>query len=411
MATLRKKKRLFLVLVGLALIVLVVGLVFLSSSSLQMRARLALDYLRGVVNPIGTLAPAEAVDLPVSSGVFAPFTSATTTGGKRRTGTAAPLPAQASLTSPEFVEPRDLQGWNNCGPATLALALRMYGWKGDQQTVAAVIKPKDLDKNVNVEELASYAQSAAGLAAAVRVGGTLDVLQRLIAAGYPVIIERDFTLEKSFWPGDDRWSSHFVLLTGYDQSAGTLTTQDAYYGPDVDVDAEQLVRSWKAFNYVYMVLYPSADAGKVAALLGDEWSEEKAYQTAVTTALQQTQADRTDLYAWFNLGSSYVGLGQYESAWLAFNEARKIGLPQRMLRYQFGPFLAYFHSLRTEDLQILTEYALERTPTSEEAMLWEGWAQYRLGHKSIALEYFQKALEARPGYADAEYALEYVQAN
>ncbi|MEA5079578.1 MAG: C39 family peptidase [Anaerolineaceae bacterium] len=399
----------FLVLAGLVLIVLVAGLVFLSSTSLQMRARLAMDYLRGVVNPIGTLAPAEGVDLPTSNGVFAPFTSTATTGGKSRAGSAAPLPVQASLTSPEFVEPRDLQGWNNCGPATLALALRMYGWKGDQQTVAAVIKPKDLDKNVNVEELASYAQSAAGLAAAVRVGGTLDVLQRLIAAGYPVIIERDFTLEKSFWPGDDRWSSHFVLLTGYDQSAGTLTTQDAYYGPDVEVDAEQLVRSWKAFNYVYMVLYPSADAGKVAALLGDEWSEEKAYQTAVTTALQQTQADRTDLYAWFNLGSSYVGLGQYESAWLAFNEARKIGLPQRMLRYQFGPFEAAYATGRAQDLQELVNYAMKTTPNSEEALFWQGKLYLMQKQPAFARKSFLEALSARPGYAQAQSALNSLQ--
>jgi len=400
---------LFLVLVGLALIVLLAGLFFLSSSSLQMRARLALDYLRGVVNPIGTLTPAEAVDLPTSNGVFAPFTSATTTGEKSHTGTAAPLPAQASLPSPEFVEPRDLQGWNNCGPATLALALRMYGWKGDQQTVAAVIKPKDLDKNVNVEELASYAQSAAGLSAAVRVGGTLDLLQSLIAAGYPVIIERDFTLEKSFWPGDDRWSSHFVLLTGYDQSAGTLTTQDAYYGPDVEVEAKQLVRSWKAFNYVYMVLYPTADAGKVAALLGDDWSEEEAYQTSVTTALQQTQADRTDLYAWFNLGSSYVGLGQYESAWLAFNEARKIGLPQRMLRYQFGPFEAAYATGRAQDLQDLVNYAMKTTPNSEEALFWQGKLYLMEKQPAFARKSFLEALSARPGYAQAQSALNSLQ--
>ncbi len=48
------------------------------------------------------------------------------------------------------------------------------------------------------------------------------------------------------------------------------------------------------------------------------------------------------------------------------------GLPQRMLRYQFGPFLAYFNALRTEDLLALTDYALDRTANSEEALLWRG---------------------------------------
>jgi hypothetical protein len=35
---------------------------------------------------------------------------------------------------------------------------------------------------------------------------------------------------------------------------------------------------------------------------------------------------------------------RYEEAALAYDKAREIGLPLRMFRYQFGPFLAYFHS-------------------------------------------------------------------
>ena len=69
----------------------------------------------------------------------------------------------------------------------------------------------------------------------------------------------------------------------------------------------------------------------------------------------------------------------------AYDQARKVGLPQRMLRYQFGPFLAYFHSLRTDDLLTLTEYALKITPNSEEAMLWRGWGLFRLGKRDEAV--------------------------
>jgi tetratricopeptide (TPR) repeat protein len=117
------------------------------------------------------------------------------------------------------------------------------------------------------------------------------------------------------------------------------------------------------------------------------------------------------VYAWFNLGTNQVYFERYAEASLSYDKAREIGFPHRMLRYQFGPFLAYFHSLRTDDLRALTEYALYRTPNSEEALLWEGWALYRLGKNQEALEYFQKALDARPGYADAEYALNFVRTN
>ena len=91
--------------------------------------------------------------------------------------------------------------------------------------------------------------------------------------------------------------------------------------------------------------------------------------------------------------------------------ARELGLPQRMLRYQFGPFFAYFHSGRIDDLLALTEYALQRTPNAEEAHLWHGWAMYRLGKKAEAIADFRKALDENPNYQDAQYALNFVQQN
>ena len=82
-----------------------------------------------------------------------------------------------------------------------------------------------------------------------------------------------------------------------------------------------------------------------------------------------------------------------------------------MLRYQFGPFIAYFHSGQLDDLLALTEYALKVTPSSEEALLWYGWAMYRQGNEKAAIESFQKALERNPTYQDAQYALTFVQTN
>ena len=82
-----------------------------------------------------------------------------------------------------------------------------------------------------------------------------------------------------------------------------------------------------------------------------------------------------------------------------------------MLRYQFGPFFAYFHTGRNEDLLALTEYALKRTPNAEEAMLWRGWALYRKGEVLEAQWMFQNALTEHPDYADALYALKFLQGN
>jgi tetratricopeptide (TPR) repeat protein len=61
----------------------------------------------------------------------------------------------------------------------------------------------------------------------------------------------------------------------------------------------------------------------------------------------------------------------------------------------------------TTELIAVTEYALERTPNSEEALLWHGWALYRMGKKTQAIADWQKALEYHPGYEDAQYAINF----
>jgi tetratricopeptide (TPR) repeat protein len=82
-----------------------------------------------------------------------------------------------------------------------------------------------------------------------------------------------------------------------------------------------------------------------------------------------------------------------------------------MLRYQFGPFFAYFYARRLDDLFALTEYALKITPNAEEAMLWHGWGLYRSGDTNGAIADFQSALEENANYHDAQYALDFVKAN
>ena len=100
---------------------------------------------------------------------------------------------------------------------------------------------------------------------------------------------------------------------------------------------------------------------------------------------------------------------RYNEAAGAYDRARDIGLPQRMLRYQFGPFFAYFHTRRMEDLQALTDYALQITPNAEEALLWRGWMLFRNGDKNGAMTNFQQALTENPNYQDAQYAINFVQ--
>jgi tetratricopeptide (TPR) repeat protein len=290
--------------------------------------------------------------------------------------------------------------------------LRFYGWEGDQQTIADVLKPQPDDRNVNVEELASYVLTKAGwLNIEYRVGGDMELLKKFLAAGIPVMIEESFYFDETYWPNDDRWAAHYNLLTGYDDVAGTFTSQDSFRGADQIVPYETVDEWWRSFNRVYILVFPNELKDTVKSILGEHWDADVNRQHALEVAQAETEADPQDAFAWFNLGTNLVYFERYDEAAVAYDRAREIGLPQRMLRYQFGPFFAYFHSRRLEDLMTLTGYALQRTPNSEEAYLWRGWGFYRSGDTNSAVEQFNTALEHNWNYPDAKYALQFVSEN
>ena len=381
------------------------------NSRVAWRYEVAKTYAKNVLNPVGAVPTAipNPTSTPSPATPTAPFTptAAVVAATVPATPTLAPPPPQAFLSSP----PYEKQNPNNCGPAALSMMLHMFGWTGDQTTISDVIKPVNGDRNVNPEEMAYWVHNFAGwLRMEYRVGGDIETLKRLLAASYPVIIEGTTALnpDDTGWPDDDLWAAHYLLLTGYDDTAQTFTAQDAYRGPDKKISYEQLEAEWKPFNYLYLVVYLPERAAEVQAVLGPNWDPDVNRQNALATAQAATVADPNDAFAWFNVGSNLVYFERYEEANAAYDHARQLGLPQRMFRYQFGPFIANFQAHRTEDLLALTDYALQRTEMSEETWLWHGWGLYRQGDTNGAIEDWRKALSVHPGYEDALYALNFV---
>ena len=265
---------------------------------------------------------------------------------------------------------------------------------------------------MNVEELVYYVRTRAGwLNAEYRVGGDLELLKRLVAAGIPVLVEESFYFEAPYWPNDDLWAAHYFLVTGYDEIKQTFSGQDSYHGPDQQVSYEKLDEYWQAFNRVYILLYFPEQEGVVKSILGADWDPDVNRQNALEVARVETESQPQNAFAWFNLGTNLTYFEHYLEASEAYDVARNLGLPQRMLRYQFGPFIAYFHSGKTDDLITLADYALQRTPNAEEALLWRGWGYYRLGKTSEAMADFRQAMEENPYYQDAQYALDFVREN
>jgi tetratricopeptide (TPR) repeat protein len=421
----RKWQIFMLVLVGVGLLGIALYQLPPVQQRLSWRLDFALAYLRGVVNPVEPLptpAPTPTDQLPnpdVAVELNTKFTATATqtpteqpspTPGPTATpaATATPRPASVSLTAPGW-EKQDI---NNCGPASLSMYLRYYGWNGDQYDIAALLKPTRQDRNVNVDELVYYVRTNAGwLNAEYRVAGDLELIKELVAAGIPVLVEESFSFEAPYWPNDDLWAAHYNLITAYDDEGGTFTGQDSYHGPDQEIAYETLDEYWEAFNRVYIVVYPPEQEDLVRDILGEDWDVARNRQNALKESRLATATDPENAFAWFNLGTNLTYFERYAEAAEAFDMARTLGLPQRMLRYQFGPFIAYFHSGRIEDLMTLAEYALQRTPNAEEALLWRGWGNYRLGNTAQALADFRQALVENGNYLDAQYALDYVYQN
>lgn len=315
--------------------------------------------------------------------------------------TATPIPARAILEPPRW----EKQDWNNCGPATLSLALHFFGWEGDQFTISGLLKPDRGDRNVNIEELAYFVRTRAGwLRAEYRVGGTLETLKRFVAAGFPVIVEKGTTIDEA----GGGWAGHYALVTGYDDTGRVFTTQDTYRGPDQRVPYPDFDANWQAFNRVYFLVYPEAKQAEVENLFGEDLDPDANRLKALATAQSETSQDPDNPLAWFNQGSNLVYFERYGEAARAFDEAISLGLPWRFTRYQFGHYIAYFNQGRFEDIIELADATLYRTSKAEESLLWRGWARYRLGEWVRAVEDFRAALEVNPNYLDAQYALDYV---
>jgi tetratricopeptide (TPR) repeat protein len=299
------------------------------------------------------------------------------------------------------------QTWNNCGPATLAMHLSYYGSTLSQADVGAALRHYEDDKNVGPEEMAVFARRQ-GLNALVRVNGDADRLRLLLSNNIPILVETWHEPE----PNDGM--GHYRLLIGYDDATKEWIAYDSYDSRGVDlsqpyagirVPYDELDRLWSVFNRTYVLIYTDEFAPAIEGILGEDMDDATMWQRALQHAWAETQTRADDPFAWFNLGSDLVALGQFEQAAMAYDHARQIGLPWRMLWYQFGPFQAYYETARYQELVTLADATIKTTSSIEEIYYWKGMALRAQGDIAGARQAWRRSLELNPNYAEAAAAL------
>lgn len=357
---------------------------------------------------------------------------ATKTGPTAKpTITSTPVPDTVILPGVTYVDQHGR--WNYCGPANLTMALNFWGWGGNRDDVAKVIKPGSPDtkltfierglpdKNVMPYELVDFVNTqTTEYRALYRHGGDMDLLKRLIAAGFPVIVEKGY-YERDY-TGKIDWLGHYLFTTGYDDAKGGFIVQDAYLKPGKDLLSkyEEYEDGWRSFNYLFMVIYPAGQEEEVLGILGP-WADET---WAANHALELASKDIAELeendlfFAYFNKGTSHVLLNQYSDASIAYDQAfnqyskwdlDKGNRPFRMMWYQTGPYFAYYYSARYQDVVDLATTTLTKTiskPTLEESLLWRGRAYYMIGDTNAAIADYRAALQVHTDWYPAVQALQ-----
>lgn len=372
---------------------------------------------RGAIPPIAARAPLPApavANRPATAVQQAEVVLPTPTPESTLYPTPLPSPTPAPLHRPALpsVHLSGLrhfwQTWNNCGPATLAMNLSYYGSTLDQAAIGGALRTHEDDKNVLPEELAAFARSQ-GLRSEVRVNGSPELMRTFLSNGIPVLIET--WLEEE--PNDGM--GHYRLLVGYDDLSQRWIAYDSYVrGPRVNLlgsyagiylPYEQTAEWWKVFNHTYVLIYPTEQTSLVQSILGADFDEATMWQNSLGAAEIAVSQQPNDAFAWFNLGTNRLYFGDHAGAATAYDQARNLGLPWRMLWYQFGPFDAYHAVGRTGDILTLADATLANTRSIEEIHYWRGVALAAQGNLAGARQSWQRALEINRNFGPALQAL------
>jgi hypothetical protein len=352
-----------------------------------------------------TIAPTAAPTEPTVS----PTPAATETPAP--TSTPAPLPESVVLEGMGVVK----QSFNNCGPANLTQVLNWYGSPITQADVAAYLKPNPEDRNVSPWQIADYVnEQMPGFKALARSGGDLEMIKRFLVAGFPVVIEKGYELPDSGWWG------HYLTVYGYDDAKQELYSQDTYLGPfdgSGRVDPyDEFTHFWQQFSNTFYVVYKPEQEETIKSILGEDMYDDfKMWQKVAAIAETETLQRPDDVFAWFNLGTALTRMGgltgenqYYQGGAQAFDKAREIGLPPRMLWYQFQPYLAYLKLDRYQDVIALADATLETQGgrNVEETFWYKGHALAYLGDIDGAISAYETALTVNENFYPAQWSLD-----
>lgn len=249
--------------------------------------------------------------------------------------TPTPSPIPEAYTIP--LKTHVIQTFNNCGPATLSMALSYLGVNKSQAELGNTLRPYQVaggdndDKSVTLSEVASQAETY-GLHAYLRPNGTPEKIEQFIALGLPVVTRT--------WTHPDEDIGHYRVVRGYDHVKQVLIQDDSLQGKDIPYSYVDFNTIWEPFNYEYLVIVDDSRKEQVEKILGEDLDSETAWRRALVRNAEVLSKDPSNWHLGFARSRIYYYLGDYKKSVEEFEKVED-KLSFRTLWYQMEPILSY----------------------------------------------------------------------
>jgi hypothetical protein len=293
-------------------------------------------------------AAAEAV-VSVSAPVTAPETVAPPAG----VAVAAPQPK----TAPAKIQVEEMkhvwQSLNNCGPASVVMALSTFGIDVTQEFARVPLRGTSVLSGMGPQRVDGWVSANFGLRSVWRNNGTNDLLRRLVANGFAPMVTQ--------WMQDPSVSriAHWRVVRGYDDGAGTFYVNDPMLGNMVTLSYGWFQKNWQAFSYRYMVIYDPKDEALLKAIIGDDWNDAKMRKNFYERARADAHSQDTSA-AWLAYGEAAYGYGLFSEAVTAFER----GIASGPVQGVFTLRSSYPQALRALGRQTEADAVQQRLSTS-----------------------------------------------
>lgn len=287
------------------------------------------------------------------------------------------------------------QTFNNCGPATVSMLLQYFGYSVGQDQTQAKLRTGSDDRNVFTAEIKDYLKKDYNIDSKLLYNGNLETLKTLIQNGFYVLVE------DTLHPNED--IGHFTIIRGFDDSQGVLIADDSYLGTNITYKYEEFDQhQWNVLNREFLPVYTADREPVLNAILGKYLDQKAMFEDAVKFNQAEVEKNPKDMYGWFNLGTSYFGLKEYDKAEAAFDKSRSLGWPFRILWYQDQPVQTANALGHYQKAIELAELGLNQNDSYNELHFQEAVAYKGLGDKTKAVEQLNKALYYSPNYQEAK---------